>query len=123
MPDPIIHCYRCGTSLAALTLPLARLDECPKCSVQVHVCRMCLYYDPAVPDQCREDDAEAVKEKERANFCDYFKPRDDAFTGTELAAEQQAKSELSALFGDDATTDDAGQSGSPDLDAAEDLFK
>ena len=92
-----IQCYRCGASLAALTLPIARLDECPDCSVHVHCCRMCVYFDPQVAEQCREDDAEEVKEKMRANFCDYFRPNPDAFDGDLLTAEQQAKTQLDSL--------------------------
>ena len=114
-----LQCYRCGTSLAALSLPLGRLDECPQCSVQLHVCRMCRFYDPAVTKQCREDDAEEVREKTRANFCDYFKPSADAHDPTFVTADTKAKSELDALFGDgdgDAGDDDA-------TSAADDLFK
>ena len=61
--------YRCGASLADISLPFTRLEECPACENYLHVCRMCVYFDPAVPKQCREDDAEEVQEKERANFC------------------------------------------------------
>lgn len=94
-------CYRCGASLAALSLPLARLDECPECRVELHVCRMCRYFDPAVPRQCREDGAEEVREKTRANFCDWFRPAEGAFDGSLKSAEDAARDELAALFGDD----------------------
>ena len=73
------RCYRCGESLAALTLPFSRRDECPSCAAHVHVCRMCVHFDEVVPKKCREDDAEEVTEKERANFCDWFKPGRDTF--------------------------------------------
>ncbi len=95
-----IVCWRCGASLEALTLPLSRLDECPGCGVQVHVCRLCEFFAPGKPKQCREDDAEEVKEKERANFCDYFRPRVGAFDPARVTAEQQARDQLAALFGD-----------------------
>ena len=36
-----LRCHHCGTSLAALSLPFTRLDECPKCRAQLHVCKMC----------------------------------------------------------------------------------
>jgi hypothetical protein len=115
-----LSCYRCGASLAALTMPIARQDECPNCLVHVHVCRMCVFYDPQVTKQCREDDAEEVREKERANFCDYFKPRGDAFSGEELAAETQAKEGLATLFAD-SDGDESPSDSAPD--AAKDLFK
>ena len=30
-------CWKCGASLAALTLPLRRLEECPACHAELHV--------------------------------------------------------------------------------------
>lgn len=94
-----LQCYRCGASLADLSLPLSRMEECPQCANYLHCCRMCEFFDPHVARQCREDDAEEVKEKERANFCDYFKPSADRFDGKLVAAESTAKAELDALFG------------------------
>jgi len=40
---------------------------------------MCIYFDAHVPRQCREDGAEEVREKDRLNFCDWYKPSDAAF--------------------------------------------
>ena len=96
-----LACYRCGESLAALTLPLSRYDQCPACSADVHVCRMCTFFDRNVPRQCREDGAEDVTEKERPNFCDWFKPSDTAFDPSRKAQADDAQAALAALFGDD----------------------
>jgi hypothetical protein len=117
-----LQCYRCGASLAELPLPLGRLDECPSCAVYVHCCRMCVFYDPRVPKKCREDDAEEVREKERANFCDYFKPSLDAFDGKLAAAQDKAKEGLAELFGQEPgeAKDDKPDN---DLSDAEKLFK
>jgi len=93
-----LRCWRCGESLAQLSLPLARLDECPKCHVHVHVCRMCVYYAPAKPKGCREDDAIEVRDKKAANFCDYFKPSERAFDSADQQAEHKARSQLDDLF-------------------------
>ena len=82
-----LRCYRCGQSLAALSLPLSRRDECPQCGCELQVCRMCEYYDPRLPNACAEDDALEVKDKTRANFCDYFKPSSNAYAPAELDAE------------------------------------
>ena len=95
-----VRCYRCGESLAALSLPLSRQDECPGCGNYLHVCRMCVYFDPRVPRQCREDGAEEVREKDRLNFCDWFKPSETAFDPDRKAEEDQARAALDALFGD-----------------------
>ena len=96
-----IACFRCGASLAALSLPLSRRDQCPECSADLHVCRMCLYFDRAVPRQCREDGAEDVQDKERLNFCDWFKPSPTAFDPARKAEADAAQDALAALFGDD----------------------
>lgn len=92
-------CWKCGASLADLTLPLRRLEECHQCHAELHVCKMCEWYSLSVAKQCRETVAEEVKEKERANFCDYFKPRPDAYSPTNVDAAAKAQAELDALFG------------------------
>lgn len=95
-----IHCYRCGASLEALSLPFSRQDECPACGNYLHVCKMCLHYDRSVPRQCREDGAEDVKEKDRLNFCDWYQPSAKAFDADRKAEEDQARAALDALFDD-----------------------
>jgi predicted RNA-binding Zn-ribbon protein involved in translation (DUF1610 family) len=131
MPDrdaknSILSCYRCGTSLAALSLPLSRLDLCPGCGVELHVCRMCRHYAPAAPDACNEDDAIEVRNKTGANFCDYFDPDPAAFDGTEQQAEAKARGKLDALFGSEALGKPGATSEAAAdewLQQAEDLFK
>ena len=93
-----LRCYRCGEPLAALSLPLGRLDECPKCRSQLHVCRMCERYAPGLPKGCREDDAPDVRDKKAANFCDYFKPSARAYDPAERNAETAARAALESLF-------------------------
>lgn len=124
MPDPL-QCYRCGASLDALLLPLSRQEQCPDCTVYLHCCRMCVFFDPAVVEQCREDDAEEVKNKENANFCDYFRPRPDAHDPRYVGAEAQARSQLDSLFGgeDDAPGGDGEDNQDDPAGAAEDLFR
>ena len=68
-------CWKCGADLAALTLPLSRRDECPRCRAELHVCRLCVDYDEELAKHCREPTAEEVSDKTGANFCDFFKPR------------------------------------------------
>jgi hypothetical protein len=92
-------CWKCGASLAELTLPLRRLDECPKCRAELHVCRMCVDYDIRVAKHCREPTAEEVSDKTRANFCDHFKPRSSAYTPPDTAAIDRSRVELEKLFG------------------------
>ena len=113
-----IACYRCGESLARLSLPLSRRDQCPACHADLHVCRMCRYFDPAVPRQCREDDADDVTDKEKPNFCDYFLPADDAFDPARKAESDAARAALDGLFGDGDAESSPAEPG-----AADELFK
>lgn len=123
------RCYRCGDSLQRLTLPLARLDVCPACGVELHVCRMCRHYAPAAPTGCDEDDALEVHEKARANFCDYFTPSADAFDGREKAADAKARDALAALFDSEQPPGDTHRAETLEdpedslRDAAESLFE
>src|SRR5512134_2407789 len=94
-----LRCWKCGASLAELTLPLRRLEECRACGAEQHVCRMCEFYDTRVAKSCREPIAEEVKDKQRANFCDYFRPSEAAYLPDDASAAAKAKAELDALFG------------------------
>ena len=115
-----IACFRCGASLASLSLPLSQRDECPDCSAHLHVCRMCRHFDPAAVNQCLEDDAEEVREKERVNFCEWFVPAEDAFGADARAEADRARQSLDALFGDgDGPAEDADAA----LSEAEKLFR
>ncbi|MFQ6006700.1 MAG: hypothetical protein ACE5OQ_14505 [Woeseia sp.] len=115
-----LKCYRCGASLEELSLPISRQDACPACSVYLHVCRMCNFYDARVPKQCREDDAEEVLDKEKLNFCEWFKPGHEVFDAARAKQEAQAKDALAALFGE---SDAAKPSRDEALGDAEKLFK
>jgi len=81
---------------------------------------MCEFYDPAVPKQCREDDAEDVIEKEMLNFCDWWKPGYDVFDSARATQASEAEGALSALFGD-GESDNPGQGES--VSEADKLFK
>jgi hypothetical protein len=120
-------CWNCGAALAGLSLPLGRQDQCADCSNYLHVCRMCVYFDPLVTDACCEDDAEEVKEKSQPNFCDYFKPSENAFDPARVAVAESSAAELSALFGEVAATPDensteADTNEEPLQSAADQLF-
>jgi len=123
MPPDTYVCWKCGAAQPELLLPLARLAECPSCRAQLHVCRMCRYYDPRSAQQCREPVADAVADKERANFCGYFQIRPDAFAPPSGQA-GESRRQLDALFG--GTGSPASEPRNPEDAAREklnDLFK
>ncbi len=92
-------CWKCGAALGEVLLPMGRRGECPHCTADLHVCKMCEFYDTSYAKSCREPVADEVRDKERANFCGYFKPIPNAFKQNGSAEADQAKAKLAALFG------------------------
>ena len=78
---------------------MRRAELCPACNADLHVCKMCGFYPTSVADACEETVATAVGNKERANYCDYFKPSLHAYKGAADDAAARARAELDALFG------------------------
>ena len=99
-------CWKCGGALPDVLLPLARHEECPHCRVQLHVCRMCEFFDTAASQQCREPVADLVSDKQRANFCGYFQISPHAYTASSGQTEESAR-QLDALFGGESSSADS----------------
>jgi hypothetical protein len=97
MSSPLV-CWNCGASLAALSLPLRRLDACKACNSELHVCKMCVEYDVSYAKHCKEPTAEEERNKNAANFCDHFKPRPGAYVAKNTSEVERAKSVLDDLF-------------------------
>ena len=74
---------------------IGRTEECPKCYADLHVCRMCKFWDTSAAGECREPNADRVLKKEKSNFCDYFSVRSD-LEGDDKVSDAKAK--LDALF-------------------------
>ncbi len=115
------HCWKCGASLAQLTLPLLRLDACKQCGAELHACKQCCFYDIAVAKQCRETVAEEVRDKQRANFCDYFVLNNHAHQPT--VANGSSRTALDALFGNQSESGSSSSSSGKQRNALDDLFK
>lgn len=114
-------CWKCGTSLAALSLPFNRVDECRQCKAALHACKLCEFYDVTVAKQCREPIAEEVRDKERVNFCDYFTPRVIVHSSSAQDEARRAQAQLDQLFG--AGAQPAGTASSAASDAADEARK
>jgi hypothetical protein len=96
-----LNCWKCGHALDDMPMPLRRRDECPACGTDLHVCRMCEFYDTSVAKSCREPVAEEVTDKERANFCDYFRGKPGVHAAGGVGEAEDARAQLDALFGID----------------------
>ena len=76
---------------------LSRKDECPKCGADARVCKNCDFYDPKIYNECREPQADRLQEKERANLCDFFRPRAGTL-GSEKDKAAALRAAAEALF-------------------------
>src|SRR5579863_971546 len=99
MTSSDLECWKCGAALEGVPMPLSRLSVCLKCGAELYVCRLCEFHVPKLRQGCREDRAEHVQEKQRANFCEFFQPRPGAHTVRDWAPAQAARNQLEALFG------------------------
>lgn len=95
--DGPVLCWRCGHPYTGDSRSVPRAEECAACHADLHVCRMCEFYDTRVARSCRETIAEEVKDKERANFCGYF--RISAARGPAATDATAARAQLDDLFG------------------------
>ncbi len=99
-------CWKCKKEIS-IEKPV-RGDECPLCHADLHVCRACDFYESGAHNDCRESSADMVTDKERSNFCDYFRAlrqaqgpqtgAQGAQTGNDKAS--AARNAFNALFGD-----------------------
>jgi hypothetical protein len=96
MDERRIACHKCGHTWTFLP-PLGRRDECPKCHADAKVCLNCRFHDRGAHHECREEQAEWVKEKAEGNFCGFFEAK--AEQGGVGDAEAKARAKLAALFG------------------------
>jgi len=80
-----------------------RSSVCPKCGKDLRVCLNCVFYGPGAHWGCRENIPEAVRDKDRANFCDYFRFRKDGPSDQERkgSKKESARDAFDQLFGAD----------------------
>ena len=90
------NCHACQKEIPGV-LKIAYRDACPSCGADLRCCFNCLLYDRAVSKQCRETLSELVREKEKANFCEYFVFAEKRIAAQETIGEQTRKT-LDDLF-------------------------
>jgi hypothetical protein len=94
-----LSCWRCGASLAEVLQPFARAAECPQCHADLHVCKLCEFFAEGARRGCKEPVADEVNDKERSNFCGYFKPNSVSTIDVRGAQAVNSQSGLADLFG------------------------
>lgn len=88
-------CWYCGTELSYLEY--GRQDTCRKCGKDTHACRGCVFHDKSFNNECKESQADRVVDKEKSNFCDYFKPN-NVGTSQQVSSKDTLRAAAEALF-------------------------
>jgi hypothetical protein len=95
-----MKCYFCGADTGGEKI--YRNTLCVSCGKELKICLNCAFYSPGSHWDCRENIGEAVTDKERANFCEWFSPADSSKQKISSPAQPKAKnarSEFNKLFG------------------------
>jgi hypothetical protein len=91
-----VRCARCGATLPPP--PHSRRDACASCGADLHACFQCDFYAPGAYNDCREPQADRVTDKERANFCDFFRPAGGTPRAGSPDTGSEVRARLDALF-------------------------
>lgn len=86
-------CFSCGKELTHH----GRRDSCESCGADTRVCKNCKNYDRSRNNECKEDQAPRIVEKERSNFCDWFQAGGEGASAG-APAKDALKSAADALF-------------------------
>lgn len=65
----VSRCAACGVVLPALSEPLG---QCPKCGAELHSCKQCQHFDPAIRYECTEPIEKRIADKAARNECEFF---------------------------------------------------
>ena len=88
-------CHYCGHEYQD---KVYRNTVCPSCGKDLKICLNCKFYDPGAHWDCRETIQEPVRDKESANFCDYFVYVAKPSSGRKAPGSSDASSEAKKLF-------------------------
>jgi hypothetical protein len=90
-------CFKCNAEVSVTTNQQVGFKEsCQRCASDLHACRNCIFYDISSYNECRETSAERVVDKEKANYCDYFKFAEGSSSRTK--AQDDPRKKLDDLF-------------------------
>ncbi len=113
-----VQCWHCGSELKEILLPFSRREVCPHCNHDLHVCKACIHYASNLSSSCKEDRAEFVAERNKANFCEFFTPNPLPYQQTTHSEADRAKAQLAQLFGDTSPEESTSLKGTSEADRA-----
>jgi len=90
-------CFKCGAPYTS-NGPVGRQAVCLKYDTDLHCCLNCRFYSPNAGNECDEPKAEWVRDKDRANYRDYFKPRRGSGAGFRTPSSRDSGARFEDLF-------------------------
>jgi len=92
-----VKCFKCEYPVTLEAMKdVNRYENCTKCNASIRSCMMCSFYDTSSYNDCREPTADRITDKEKANFCDFFKLSNSSHTNKNKKIETM--SAAAALF-------------------------
>jgi hypothetical protein len=64
-------CSGCGKEVS-VEGKVSRRSTCSQCGAYLHACVNCFFHSPGSHNDCREPQADFVRDKSTANFCEFF---------------------------------------------------
>lgn len=89
-------CAWCGRKLDVVGNQVGRGDVCPACEHDLRSCRNCRHFDTTVAKLCKEPFSEPPRDKDHANFCEFFQIGEGGLTAE--VQKQELLSAAEALF-------------------------
>jgi hypothetical protein len=90
------YCSHCGQELE-LVGRIGREEICPRCGGYLHCCLNCRFYSGRA-GRCLEPQAEEVRDRERANFCDFFVFAEGQPPEFDASVSARARARFESLF-------------------------
>lgn len=90
-------CWKCKKEIDVLEIH--RSTECPLCHADLHCCKNCSFYSPGSHYDCKETVEDVITDKEKSNFCDYFRVNKNISSYSDNDKAKAAKDAFNALFG------------------------
>lgn len=90
------RCFKCHSTIDLEEISFR--DECPYCKTDLHVCLNCKFYNSSKHNSCDEPNADFVREKDRANYCEYFKFAESKGEGEKKAGREEAERLWKTIF-------------------------
>ena len=92
-----IKCSICG-NIEDFSNNIGFRDECSKCKSSLHICKNCAFYSETSYNECKEPQADRVLDKEKANYCDYFKANENLSNLSKTQSKEDVYNKLNSLF-------------------------